>query len=385
MKPRLLVVLSRFPYPLDKGDKLRAFYFIKHLSQTYRIFLFALSDLKVSEHTQNELKPYCEEIHILSLSKARLVWNLLQGLTNNLPFQVNYFLNQQHKQTIQTAIERIKPDKLFCQLPRVAEYIRTIQGIPKTLDYQDCFSKIMEGRAQSGSWPMKWIYAWESNRMRKYEANLFQDFEHHLIISKADLVALPLSEAQKKMVRISSNGIEFEFYKPRQEKKDFEVFFAGNMSYPPNVEAGIYLIERVMPLVWEKLPKAKVALIGTNPTAKIKSLAGDLVEVTGFVDDVREWYAKGRILVAPMIIGAGLQNKLLQAMAMEIPCITTPLANSALGAFPGKQVLVGENPSEIASHILTLLNNEELAAQLAYSGREFVTQNFSWDEAVSYI
>jgi sugar transferase (PEP-CTERM/EpsH1 system associated) len=385
MKPRLLVVLSRFPFPLDKGDKLRAFYFIKHLSLSRTIYLFALSDEGSKTDALPVLQPYCEEIHVLPLSKPIIFFNLLTGFFNSLPFQVNYFSHNKHLETIHSAIQRIKPEGIFIQLPRVAEYVRNVQGIHKTIDYQDCFSKIMESRAKSGSWPLKWVYAWEADRLKKYEAAIFADFQQHIIISPSDLEAMPLSENQKSKVKISPNGVELEHYSPLDSPKEFDVFFAGNMSYPPNVEASVYLVEEVMPLVWKKHPQVKVALIGTTPHFRVKNLASEKVIVTGFVEDVRTWYGKGRMLVAPMLIGAGLQNKLLQAMSMEIPCITTPLANAALGGKEGTQVLIGKTAEELAHHILYLLNNKESALKIAQEGRAFVSKTFSWDEAVSAV
>jgi glycosyltransferase involved in cell wall biosynthesis len=140
-----------------------------------------------------------------------------------------------------------------------------------------------------------------------------------------------------------------------------------------------------MPLVWKKYPNAKVALIGTTPHYKVKNLGSEKVLVTGFVEDIRVWYAKGRMLVAPMFIGAGLQNKLLQAMAMEIPCVTTPLANAALGGKPGSQILVGSSAEDLANHILYLLTNQESALKIAREGRIFVSETFSWEEAVSTV
>jgi len=385
MKPKLVVVLSRFPYPLDKGDKLRAYYFIQQLSVKYAIYLFAFSDEGPKTESIPALDPYCTEVHVLTLSKTVRFFNLWRGLFNSLPFQVNYFYDPKLLETIHYAVNRINPDKVFIQLPRVAEYVRTIPGIKKTIDFQDCFSKIMESRAKSGTWPIKWIYALEANRLKKYEKDIFLDFQHHLIISPSDLEAMPLTDLQKKQVRIAPNGVELMQYAPLDSPKEFDIFFAGNLSYPPNIEASVFLVEEIMPLVWKKYPNAKVALIGTTPHYKVKNLGSEKVLVTGFVEDIRVWYAKGRMLVAPMFIGAGLQNKLLQAMAMEIPCITTPLANAALGGKPGSQILVGSSAEELANHILYLLTDQESALKIAREGRIFVSETFSWEEAVSTV
>ncbi len=384
---KIFILLSRFPYPLDKGDKLRAYYFIKQLSYKYRVFLCTLSDVEVSDHEIQELKPFCEQIKVLPLSKIGTFLSLMKGLFNGIPFQVNYFQNSAHQATVKDLVSSFNPNKIFIQLPRMAEYVRNIQDIEKTIDYQDCFSKIMQGRADAGTWPLNILYNIEAKRMQQYEADIFSSFQKHLIISQADLEALKMDSVQKKQIKIAPNGVDNDYYKPYQEpiNKEFDVFFAGNMNYPPNIEAAVYLVDRVMPLVWKLYPNAKVLLVGTEPHRRVKALESANVKVTGWVEDIRPWFAKSKMLVAPMFLGAGLQNKLLQAMAMQIPCITTPLANSALGANPNEEISVGTNEKEISEQIINLLQNPDKAEQLAEAGYQFIQNKFSWDAAVEWI
>ena len=154
--------------------------------------------------------------------------------------------------------------------------------------------------------------------------------------------------------------------------------FTGNMSYPPNINCAQFLVNEVMPLLWRQKPNTNILISGTSPVKEVLSLASEKVIISGWVEDIRESYARSKIFVAPMQIGTGLQNKLLEAMAMGIPCITSPLANGPLGAKNGTEVLVGENKAAIAQLIIDLLDNENQLIALAEKGRLFVELNYSW-------
>jgi glycosyltransferase involved in cell wall biosynthesis len=329
------------------------------------------------------LKAFCKEIEVFELSRKSILLNLIKGVFNSLPYQVNYFLNKSIQTKIRDLINQEKPDKVLVQLPRIAEYGLDIAGIETIIDFQDCFSKIMFGRSEKGNWPFKVLYKWEANRMKKYEARIFSKFDRQIIISDADSDAMPISATEKLSLNVVSNGVETNYYFPQNLEKEFDILFSGNMNYPPNIDAAIFLVKKIMPLVWKVYPKSKVLLLGTEPHTSIRKLASQNVMVSGWVEDVRPYYAKCRIMVAPMRLGAGLQNKLLQAMAMKIPCVSTHLANSSLGAKPGLEILVAETPEENAKAILKLLNDKQFAHNIAENGLRFIKKTYSWENALS--
>jgi glycosyltransferase involved in cell wall biosynthesis len=198
-----------------------------------------------------------------------------------------------------------------------------------------------------------------------------------VIISVPDRDLIP--HAQKDDITVIPNGVDHLFFQPVEHEKIHDLVFIGNMGYPPNVDAAVYLIEKILPLVRYEYPAVTVLLAGASPHARVKALASEAVRVTGWVDDIRDCYAGGRMFIAPLQIGTGLQNKLLEAMAMKLPCITTPLANSALGARENEEILVGSTPTELAGHVITLLKDNEKALQLSLKGRQFVIDNYSWE------
>jgi glycosyltransferase involved in cell wall biosynthesis len=273
-------------------------------------------------------------------------------------------------------IEKHKPDHIFCQLIRVAEYVRGIP-IPKTLDYQDVFSKNVERRLATSPFYMKPFLRMEYRRLLKYEHEAFGWFDNKVIISVPDRDLIP--HPDREQIVVARNGVDTTFFKPMVREKQYDLVFTGNMGYPPNINAAEFLVHKILPLVQQSRPGTRILIAGASPNLRVSVLKSDQVEVSGWVPDMRECYAMAKIFIAPMQIGTGLQNKLLEAMAMQIPCITSPLANQALQAKEDAEILIADTPESYARHILSLLDNPEKASQIARAGYEYILGNFSWE------
>ncbi|MEQ8624302.1 MAG: glycosyltransferase [Vicingaceae bacterium] len=378
------ILLSRFPYPLEKGDKLRAFHQIRELSKSNEIYLCAISKDKINQNQLDQLSSYCTEIKVVKLSKLTIFINLVYGLIfTKLPLQVAYFFKKNSKKSVQDFFLANNVDHIYCQLIRVSEYVKDMNQVPKTLDYMDALSRGMERRLINASVFLKpWIQV-ETNRLKRYEHFIFPSFEKHCIISEQDRDLIV--HAQNHEIEIIRNGVDQNYFKPKVTTKEYDLVFTGNMSYPPNIEGTSYLVEKVLPLIWKDYPNINLAIIGANPSKKVKKLASKKVFVSGWVDDMRVYYAKSRIFVAPMLIGTGLQNKLLEAMAMKIPCITTPLANNALKATPNKSVLIANDPEEFKNCIIKLLKNLNLTDEISNNAFKFVGEKYSWEKSVEQL
>jgi sugar transferase (PEP-CTERM/EpsH1 system associated) len=380
---KVLVILSRVPYPLEKGDKLRAFNQIKQLSQKHQVILFALNDQALDPAAMDELKKYCRSISIMPFSKLQVIKNLIRSVFTGMPLQVGYFYFDKAQRKVDELVRKHQPQHIYCQLIRTAEYAKKHVHIPKTLDYMDVFSKGIARRISTDPFYMKPLLWLEYRRLLRYEKKIFGYFNNKTIISAQDRSLIPHPERQQ--IVVVPNGVDTEFFKPIGRRKEFELLFNGNMSYPPNVESAEFLVEKIMPLVWSKMPHVRVLISGAAPSKRVLQLASEKVVVSGWVDDIRENFAKSRILVAPMQISIGLQNKLLEAMAMNIPCVTSTLANNALGAKAGEQILVADTPEEYARSIISLLQDEGKTAKLAQSGYKFALSNFNWKYTTSIL
>jgi sugar transferase (PEP-CTERM/EpsH1 system associated) len=374
------VLLSRFPYPLEKGDKLRAYHQIRQLSQRHEIHLCALNDSHLKEESIKAVQPYCKSIHILNLSKFTVVWNIMVAFFNGKPLQVGYFYNKHTQRKVDKLIDEIKPDHIYCQLLRVAEYVRK-KKIRKTLDYQDVFSKGMDRRKETAPFYLKPLFEMEYKRLCKYENALFDDFDNKTIISYPDRDFIPHPDRNK--IVVVTNGVDSEYFKPIASEKKYDLIFTGNMGYPPNVNAACFLVNEILPRVRKIFPHVSLVLAGASPNAQVLELRGEKIDVTGWTEDIRDYYAAAKIFIAPMKIGTGLQNKLLEAMAMKIPCITSALANNALSAKNGEEIMVGQTAQEFADLVIDLLTHPVKAAEIAQKGYTFVYANFNWESATA--
>ncbi|MFA5418100.1 MAG: glycosyltransferase [Bacteroidales bacterium] len=377
---RIFILLSRIPYPLEKGDKLRAFHQIKELSKNNEIILCALNPVSKIDKQKafSSLQPYCRSINFLDLPLHGRLINMARAFFSKIPFQSGFFYNRSAAREIQRLIKEYKPDHIYCQLIRTAEYVKNIP-IKKTIDYQDVFSHGMKRRIATSPFFFRPFVKLEFNRLYNYESHVFDLFDHHTIISIPDRDLIP--HQHKNRIKVVLNGVDHEFFKPQHKEKTTDVVFTGNMAYPPNVDAAVFLAKEIMPLVWKAIPEATLLLAGASPDHRVTALKSDKIKVSGWMDDIREAYATSRVFIAPMRIGTGLQNKLLEAMSMKLPTITTPLANSALNAIENMEILVGEEASSLADHLIKLLTNQDLYSKIAENGHQFVLKNYNWEEA----
>lgn len=375
---KIFVLLPRFPYPLEKGDKLRAYNQIRCLAKNHEIHLCAINDVKLRKSDVEALRPYCDSIHVINISKPGILYNIAKAFVKGKPLQVGYFYSSKGQRKIRKLLNEIQPDHIYCQLIRVADYVR-YQPIAKTLDYQDVFSKGAERRSKTAPFFLRPLLRFEYRRLLTYERDIFDYFDNKTIISVPDRDLIP--HPDREQIAVVINGVDTDFFTPLDRPKEYDIVFTGNMGYAPNVNAAEFLAKEILPRVQEKRPGTTLTLAGATPHASVLALKNEHVQVTGWVEDIRECYASARLFIAPMKIGTGLQNKLLEAMAMKIPSITSPLANQALNARHGEEILVGDTAEEFANLILEVLNNKELARNLSEKGHRFIHENYNWSAA----
>ena len=378
-KEQLLVILSRFPFPLDKGDKLRAFHQIKELSKTYRISLVALSSHPVTNESLNQLQPFCKQIEVVRLTTWSKLYNLTKCFLSNQPFQVGYFYRQKGEKKIKQLIQSNDFKHIYCQLIRTAEYVKNIHHIPKTIDYMDALSMGIKRRIDEQPFYAKWLFRMEAKRLVVYERNVFDYFENKTIISEQDRKLIMHPEASK--ITCISNGIDASFFEEVEHTGTYDFVFVGNMNYPPNIKAVHSISDSILPY----FKGSKLLISGATPHSSVVHLAknNNNIDITGWVDDIRLSYVSGQLFVAPMHIGTGMQNKLLEAMALGIPCITTPLASNAIEAVHGEHIMVASTDKEFITCIEQLRSNHDLAKEIGRNASKFVHEKYSWEKSVS--
>lgn len=377
---KLLVVLSRFPYPLEKGDKLRAYHQIRCLAEHHDLYLAAMHDKPVSDEALNQLKPFCKEIFLLENNNLKRCWNMGRAFFKGLPIQCGLFYNKTNARRLQQIVEAVQPDHIYCQLFRMAEYVKDLP-VRKTLDYQDVFSKGMSRRAENSKGLVRWFFNMEHRRVARYEAEIFDHFDHKTIITAVDRDLIP--HPRREEIAVVPNGVEFEKFSYQDERKEYDLIFSGNMGYAPNVDAAEYLAREVLPSLLIDFPNLRLVLCGASPAPRVKALRSEHVVVTGWVDSMTEWYAKSKIFIAPMRMGTGLQNKLLEAMSMKLPCITSPLAARPLMEADQHHAVVScSTTQDYVANVRRLLTDEQAYRSLSASGYDYVHQFYDWENAV---
>lgn len=370
---QIVVVTSRFPYPLEKGDKLRAYYQIKELANVMEVILISLCEDTIEKTQLEALAPYCKEIHTFKTGKWFNWINAGLNIFGTKPFQVGYFYHKSIQRKIDKILHELKPDHIYAQLIRTTEYVKNYHACPKTIDYMDALSKGMERRVAGASILKKWIFTQEYKRLLAYENSIFEYFEHHTIISEQD--RREIFHRNNETIVVITNGVSNSFFEHPKIDPIYDIVFTGNMSYPPNVTAAKYIVNKILP----KLPEGtSLLLAGAAPSSEVKALKSENISISGWVDDIRESYAQGKVFIAPMFLGTGLQNKLLEAMALGTPCVTSPLANNALGAIHGEHILLADSADSFAEHVRYLLDHPEDAKTLGENGTVFIKDNYDW-------
>lgn len=376
---KILAILPRFPYPLEKGDKLRAYHLLKGLSSRHKVSVFALSDRTVTKSHYQAVDAFCEEVHVFHQRKWSIVLQVIHRWLKGWPLQMGYYYHPSAAKQLSKVVDTLQPDRLYFQLLRTAAYATEFTSYPKTLDYMDAFAAGMQRRAMQATPPLKWVWQSEYKRLRTWEEKVYPWFDQHTVITEQD--AHLIHRPSDTPIQVISNGIDLDYFQRNPKAgKDIDILFAGNMSYAPNVQAARYIVEEILPLLLPQFPSLSVALVGTDPHPSVVHLAGPHVQVTGWVDDITHWYARAKIMLAPMQIGAGLQNKLLEAMAMGLPTITTPLAQQAMPGETTSFVGVAAQPDEFALRITPLLLDDSLREKYGRAGQAYVQEAHNWDK-----
>lgn len=372
---RISILASRFPFPIEKGDKLRLYHQLKGLSERHEIHLIALNEIEIDAQDYNHLQQFCKGIHIIDIGKWKPKISLLKALGNNRPFQVQYFYQEKAKKEIHRIINEVQPDVIYCQLIRMSEYVREL-SFPKVLDYMDAFSLSAKRRVEHDHFFSRLFFSIEFDRVRKYESSLVKDFDQLAVISSQDYQYLVDTCAiPEEQLHLISNGLDTSYFTPYESKKDFQVTFVGNMGYRPNILAAHYLVKKILPL----LEGVKTQIAGTRPVQAIRNYANQNIVVTGWMSDIRTAYNNSIIFVAPIFTGAGQQNKILEAMAMGLPCITTVVVNESIKAKHGEEIFVAHNEEEFANYVKLLLSDKDLREEVGRKARSFVKNLYSWE------
>lgn len=372
---KLVVLTSRFPYPLDKGDKVRSYHQIKELSQQFEIHLISISNHEISESHKQALRSYCKSIDVQVLPDNKRYLNLLSGLLGKMPWQVRYFYDKGVSQRIDMMIDDIQPDHIYVQLIRMAPYVAD-STYPKSIDYMDAMGLNMGSIGLSQLKRIPLLNKMELKKCQEYEQSVYPMFDKHYIISHRDRKAI-VGDNNHEMT-VVSNGVDTRYFDFTEHNQgQFDAGFIGNLGYVHNDRAAHYLIDEIMSLMPDDF---RILIAGARPSQWLNIKQRRNITIASYAEDIREHYRQIKVLVAPIFSGSGQQNKILEAMALGIPCVTTSFVNQSLGAEPGEEILIADDPKRFSGELLSLKTDRDLYIKLSYAGRQMVTDRFNWSE-----
>lgn len=373
---KILFLTSRLPYPLNKGDKLRAYYQIREISKFHDVILVSISEDDTSTLHISHLQKYTRKVFVIRIRPFERYCSLIKSLNSEIPLSVAWFYSKRIQIAINKIIEDEKPNLIFCQLTRMHPYLKSHNNTPKVIDYMDAFGVGMQRRSHIVDIFNKQIYKLEGKRMTNYETDVAKYYDRLLIISDQDKSMLALPTGLK--VDVVPNGVDQKFFEIKPSKKFYDIVFVGNMSYLPNINAAEYIVHQILPILDQK--NTKVLFAGVDPDERVKRLSNDHVTVSGYVDDIREAYVSGKIFVAPLFYGTGQQNKILEAMALKLPCVTTTAVNNAINASNGEQIFLADDAKSFSTIINKLLTDHDSRNKIGENASLFVKENYQWEE-----
>jgi len=380
---KVLYLATRLPAPPWRGDQLRAFHHLRLLAPRHDVTCCALVLRPPSDEAIAAVRALGVRVHVVPLGVAGALGQLARGLVGDpRPFQVLLYRRTAARRALDALLARERFDLVHAQLVRTAAYLPPVDGPPVVLDLVDALSANLRRRAAREHWPIGWVAAWEATRLAREEKALIGRAGATLVVSEAERAALGGGS-----VRVVPNGVDLERFAWRAgPPAGARLLFAGNLGYFPNVDAARWLADDVFPRVRAAFPAAELRLAGARPTRAVRRLA-ELPGVTleADVPDMAAEIAAASVAVIPMRAGSGLQNKVLEAMAVGTPVVATPRAVAALDVEPGRHLLVAEDPAAIAEACLALLRDPMQGAALGRAARRRVEERYGWDASAEAV
>ncbi len=374
----ILILSPYLPVPSQGGGGTSYFYYLKKLAPRHKITLLCLCQ-KDEQQEINKLFPYCERIEIIRLKKIPALWHAFLSLFTGSSFRVGFYRSSQFKKVVAATLQGKRFDAIIASHERMGQYIKGGVGIKKILDFHDIVSERHKMLARVGKSPLRRLaHFLEFFRLRKYEIGCLQRFDTLWVSTTRDAASLREYDRDKRL-KVVRKGIELQDFPWGLDNETSQsLIFTGNMSYEPNVDGVLYFVKEIFPRLKADLPEVKFLVVGNYPHKKIQRLANPNqgIIVTGKVPAVLDYLKKSRVFVCPLLVGTGTRIKLLEAMAVGLPIVSTTAGCAGLGAKNEKHLLVADTPEAFSAAVRRLFTDKDLYNSLSKNSQRFVAENY---------
>lgn len=386
----LLFLAHRIPYPPNKGDKIRSWNILRHLARRHRVHLGCFVDDPADREFEPVLRRLCGECCFVEL-KPRLNRLLsLRGMLTGAPLTLPYYASFTLASWVRSVLDQHRPERLFFFSSAMAQFDAPADyQARRVIDFVDVDSQKWTEYAQRQPWPLSWLYAREGRTLLRFERDIASRMDASVLVSSAEarLFAELAPEARTK-VHAVNNGVDLDYFSPdRPYDNPFAagsapLVFTGAMDYWPNIDAVAFFARTVFPKLRASCPRASFWIVGSNPAPSVLDLAGQPgIFVTGRVPDVRPYVAHATAIVAPLRIARGIQNKVLEAMAMAKTVVATPQAAEGVDGVPGRDYIVVPDEAGFVKSLIEILESSahrDLGAQ----ARAYVLATYDWQKSL---
>lgn len=376
----ILFLAHRIPYPPDRGDKIRAYHLLRHLARDHRVHLVAFADDPEDLQRKGGLAPHTATREIF-WRESPTAWTGMRAVLQRRPVSLVAFADRAVRRAVDTLLAEQPIDTIFLYSSQMAQYLPPRPRQRVIMDFVDMDSAKFAAYAEGATGPMAWVHRREAALLLAHERSVACAADASLLVSEAE-AALFRSATGAPRVHAIENGIDTVFYDPARRFEPVGgagplLVFTGQMDYRPNIDAVTWFADSVFPRVRQMHPDARFAIVGRAPTPAVQALAERPgVLVTGAVPDVRDWLAAAALVVAPLQLARGIQNKVLEGMAMARPVIASPAA--AEGIDHAGTLRIADAPAAFGDAVLGLLEEPEIAAALGAAARARVIARYSW-------
>lgn len=390
MKPALLLLCHRIPYPPNKGDKIRAYHLLKFLTEHYRVYLGAFVDDPLDWQYVSDVEVLCEETLLVKQDPLQAKLKCIKGFITGDALSVPYYHSKELQQWVYTTIKKHDIEKAMVVSSVMAQFLTdpTLNLTKKIIDIVDIDSDKWQQYSTMKTWPMSWVYRREARTLLAYEKRAAKEFDASLFVSsaEADMFKKKIPDFQDK-IGFYNNGVDSQYFSPAENYSNpysseiIPFVFTGAMDYWPNIDAVSWFVKEVFSVLRQTNPTICFYIVGSNPNDEVLQLAQtEGVIVTGRVEDIRPYIHYAIASVAPMRIARGIQNKVLEAMAMEKPVIVSTMGLEGINAQHGLEVLVANTANEYIKAINDVTNN--CFPNMGKAARLRVKSDFNWAESL---